>query len=235
MKTRVLTSLGVESVITQPFTPSYARIEAEDFLAHLKVQLPQLAVVYVGENWRFGRGRRGDIAMLTAEGRALDVAVFSAPPVSLDGEPISSTRIRLLLEKGEITAANAALGAPYFAEGQVIRGKRLGRTIGFPTLNLRWIPDLRPRLGVYAVRVSGPKTPSPLPGIANYGLRPTIEKANEPRLETHLLDACPFDEGDLITVEWLKFLRPEQKFAGLEELRVQIAKDREAAAAFFGR
>jgi riboflavin kinase/FMN adenylyltransferase len=233
VKTRLLLSLGADAVITQPFTPEYARIEAEDFLPHLKKHLPQLAAVYVGENWRFGRGRRGDIALLVAEAKKHGLTVFSAPRVSLDGEPISSTRIRGLLESGEIVAANAALGFSYFAEGLVIPGKRLGRTIEFPTLNLAWNPQLRPRFGVYAVTISGTKSAAPLPGVANYGLRPTVERSSEPRLEVHVLGACPFGEGDPVKVEWLKFLRPEAKFAGVEELRAQIGRDREAAAAWF--
>ncbi len=233
MKTRLLLALGVEAVITQPFTPEYARIEAEAFLPHLRQHLPHLAAVYVGENWRFGRGRRGDVAMLVTEARKHGLTVFSAPRVNLDGEPISSTRIRSLLEAGEIGAASAALGFTYFAEGVVVPGKRLGRTIGFPTLNLAWTPQLRPRFGVYAVRISGPKSPGSLPGVANYGLRPTVEQAAEPRLEVHVLGNCPFGEGDAVTVEWLRFVRPEMKFAGVDELRAQIARDRAAVAADF--
>lgn len=233
VKTRVLFALGVDAVITQPFTPDYARIEAEAFLPHLQKYLPQLTAVYVGENWRFGRGRRGDIALLVAEAKKYGLTVFSAPRVSLDGEPVSSTRIRSLLEAGEMDAASAALGFSYFAEGVVVLGKRLGRTLGFPTLNLAWAPQLRPRFGVYAVRVSGPKSLAPLPGVANYGLRPTVEQAAEPRLEVHVLGACPFAEGDAVTVEWLRFLRPEMKFAGVEELRAQIGRDRSVAEEFF--
>lgn len=235
VKTRLLLSLGADAVITQPFTPEYARIEAEEFLPHLKKHLPRLAAVYVGENWRFGRGRRGDVALLVTEAKKHGLTVFSAPRVSLDGEPISSTRIRGLLEAGEIVAANEALGFSYFAEGVVTPGKRLGRTLGFPTLNLPWTPQLRPRFGVYAVRIRGAKSSPPIPAVANYGLRPTVEpSASEPRLESHVLGPCPYGEGDAITVEWLKFLRPEMKFGGVEELRAQIGRDREAAAAVLG-
>ena len=224
-KARVLGDLGVEAVITEPFIADYARIEAEDFVPQLKKHLPQLAAIYVGENWRFGRGRRGDVALLLAEGRRHGLGVFSAPRVSFNGEPISSTRVRSLLLAGEIVAANALFGYSYFAAGRVTPGKRLGRTIGFPTLNLGWAPELAPKFGVYAVRVSGAKSAAALPGVANYGLRPTVEQASAPRLETHVLSACPFDEGDEITVEWLRFVRPEMKFAGLPELQTQIAKD----------
>jgi riboflavin kinase/FMN adenylyltransferase len=224
-KARVLGTVGVDAIITEPFTPDYARIEAEDFIPRLQKRLPQLAAVYVGENWRFGRGRRGDVALLVAKGREHRVDVFSAPRVNFGGEPISSTRIRGLLTTGEIAAANALLGYSYFSTGAVTPGKRLGRTIGFPTLNLPWTPDLAPKFGVYAVRVSGAKSPRPLPGVANYGLRPTVESGSAPRLETHVLGPCPFGEGDEIKVEWLRFVRPEMKFAGLPELQAQIARD----------
>ena len=232
-KGRLLLRLGGAAVVTQPFTPEFAAIGAGEFLPWLKQRLPQLVALYVGENFRFGRGRSGDVALLVAEGRKHGLGVFSAPRVNFDGEPISSTRIRNLLAAGEIEGANALLGYTYFAEGVVTSGKRLGRTIGFPTLNLAWSPDLRPRFGVYAVRVSGAKTSAPLPAVANYGLRPTVEQTTEPRLEVHVLGACPFDQGDEITVEWLRFLRAEMKFAGVDELRAQIAHDRTDAAAYF--
>lgn len=232
-KARMLLALGVDVVITQSFTPELAAVFAEDFLPWLKRRLPRLAAVYVGENFRFGQGRRGDVALLVASGRQHGVRVFSAPRVNLDGEPISSTRIRAQLEAGDIEAANALLGYAYVATGVVTPGKRLGRTIGFPTLNIPWSPELRPRLGVYAVQVSGAKAPSALPAVANYGLRPTVEETTEPRLEVHVLGECPFGEGDAVKVEWQRFLRPERKFASLDELRAQIAQDRRAAEAMF--
>lgn len=232
-KVAMLGALGVEAVIAEPFTPEYAKIEAEDFLLHLRRHLPQLAAVYVGENWRFGRGRRGDVNLLIAEARRGGLTVFSAPRVNFDGEPISSTRIRGLLAQGDVGLANSLLGYTYTARGVIRAGKRLGRTIGFPTLNLAWSPELRPRLGVYAVRVLGGKSESALPGVANYGVRPTVEQAQEPRLETHVFGACPYGDGDEIGVEWVRFLRPEAKFGGLEQLREQIAHDVLAARAEF--
>jgi len=222
-------------VITHGFTRDFAQIAAEEFLPWLKQRLPQLEAVYVGENWRFGRDRRGDVALLVSEGRKLGLHVFSAPRVNLDGEPISSSRIRSALAAGDVSTANAMLGYEYFAQGEVTPGKHVGRMIGFPTLNIAWSPDSRPRFGVYMVRVAGAKSAEALPGVANYGLRPTIEKTTEPRLEVHVLTECPYDAGDTITVEWLAFLRPEAKFEGVGELRVQIAHDRDAALAYFAK
>lgn len=234
LKTQLLGRLGVEVVITQPFGPELAEMEAGAFLPWLRRHLPQLRAVYVGENFRFGRGRHGDVALLIAAGRREGVHVFSAPRVSFDGEPISSTRIRALLEAGEIAAANASLGAHYLAFGEVRSGKRLGRTLGFPTLNLAWAPELRPRYGVYAVRIANADEASAgRPAVANYGVRPTVEQTAEPRLEVHVLGECPWDAGDRVTVEWLSFLRPERKFTGIDELRVQVERDRAAARTYF--
>jgi len=232
-KERVLQTLGVDAIITQPFTPEFAAVSAEEFLPWLKQRLPHLAAISVGENFRFGRGRRGDVPLLVAVARQHGLQVFSAPRVSFDGEPISSTRVRALLETGDIEAVNALLGYQYSAEGVVQPGKRLGRTIGFPTLNVAWSPDLRPRLGVYAVRVAGAKSPAALAAVANYGLRPTVEQATEPLLEVHVLGDCPFAAGDEVRVEWFRFLRPEMTFKGVEELRVQIGCDRASAAEYF--
>jgi riboflavin kinase/FMN adenylyltransferase len=236
-KARMLNRLGVDAVITLPFTPELAAIQAEAFVPWLKQRLPQLAAIHVGENFRFGRGRTGDVALLVATGITAGVRIFSVPRVTRDGGAISSTRIRALLEAGDIAGANALLGYVYFAHGFVTPGKRLGRTIGFPTLNVAWLPQLRPRFGVYAVRVFSPEAEgaTPLPAVANYGLRPTVEQATEPRLEINVLGACPFAEGDHVKVEWLKFLRPESKFANVDELRTQIARDRAEAEAFFAR
>ena len=143
--------------------------------------------------------------MLVAEGPRHGITVFSAPRVNLDGEPISSTRIRERIGKGDMKGTAALLGYAYTASGTVVHGKHLGRKIGFPTLNLGWSPDLRPLYGVYAVRVSGAKSYGWLPAVANYGLRPTVEEALEPRLEIHMLVTCPYAAGDPVAVEWVGF------------------------------
>ncbi len=233
LKNRQLTRLGVNAVITQLFDRQFASIEAEEFLPRLKRLLPNLATIYVGENWRFGKGRLGDIHLLVNSARQLGINVVSAQRIKQNEEPISSTRIRTYLAEGKMEEANALLGYSYFAEGVVAPGKQLGRKLGFPTLNVVWEPDQRPRFGVYTVRVSGPKTEAPLPAVANYGLRPTVENSIIPRLEIHLLAPCPFGVGDELLIEWLSFLRPEQRFDGVEALRIQIAADRAAALDWF--
>jgi riboflavin kinase/FMN adenylyltransferase len=234
-KEDILRGLGVDVVITQPFTPEFAALTAENFLPWLKARLPSLAAIHVGSNFRFGHGRQGDIAVLTEEARKQDIRILSSPPIQVDGAVVSSTRVRAQLQAGDIEAVNTLLGYHYFATGVVTPGKRLGRSIGFPTLNVPWSPELAPRYGVYAVRISGDRTREALPGVANYGLRPTVENSTEPRLEVHVLGACPFDAGDTVKVAWLRFLRPEIKFGRVDDLRAQIGRDRDAAAAFFAR
>lgn len=229
-KRRVLARLGVAALIEQPFTTEFAKGAAEDFLPALKAALPRLAAVYVGDNWRFGAGRAGDVSLLLRTAAPLGITVFSAPRVQLDGEAISSSRIRACLAAGDMRSVNALLGYTYFAEGRTQSGRQLGRTIGFPTLNLAWTPEASPAFGVYAVRVASAASLGAgrfewSPAIANYGLRPTVGGANVPLLESHLLGQCPFNYGDEIVVEWQRFVRPERRFDDLQQLRQQIEKD----------
>jgi riboflavin kinase/FMN adenylyltransferase len=234
MRARHLFSLGVDVVITEPFTSDFAALEAEELVPTLRRALVGLQTIYVGENWRFGRGRRGDVNLLLEEGRKVGLSVFSAPRVNFDGVPISSTRIRKDLEAGEMSRANSMLGYSYASEGMVTPGKRLGRTLGFPTLNVPWNPELRPRYGVYLVRIRRLGTTHWQPAVANYGLRPTTETVTEPRLEVHVLGPCAEAEGDRVEVEWLEFVRPEQRFSSLDALKAQIAQDRARALRHFG-
>lgn len=228
-KRELLARAGLDFVVEHPFSLEFAATTALDFVSLLKRVFPGLEAVYVGENFRFGRGREGDTAGMAAAARAVGFAVHSAPRLAQDGAPISSSRIRELIAAGEIDHANTLLGYSYFSAGVVETGKRLGRTLGFPTLNLAWQPGLAPRYGVYLVAVAGPDG-AMQPGVANYGLRPTVESGvTAPRLEVHVLVPTTLTYGDRVTVRWLRFLRPEKKFSGVEELRRQIESDRHAA------
>lgn len=237
-RARGLREAGADYVIDEPFTAAFAAIEAEEFVPYLRRHLPRLTAIYVGENWRFGRGRRGDVKLLNAEARRAGLSVISAPRINHNGEPISSTRIRAHLLAGEIEAANALLGYSYTSEGVVTPGRRLGRTMGFPTLNLPWEPELRPRHGVYGVgvRAAGAAARDSRPAVANYGLRPTVEAGVvAPRLEVHVCDARPVEwgAGATLVVEWLVFFRPEQRFESMAALGAQIELDRAAAQAWW--
>lgn len=231
IKRRLLERLGIDFLIEHPFTREFASTTARDFVARLKEALPELRAVYVGENFRFGRGREGDVGMLAAAAVAAGFACRSLPRLSDGAASISSSRLRELIASGAIEQANALLGYAYFAEGVVTPGRRIGRTLGFPTLNIAWSPGVQPAHGVYAVRIAGADGRWQ-PAVANYGLRPTVEsEATEPRLEVHVLDATPLTYGDPVTVQWLRFLRPERKFGSLEALRAQVGEDGAAAGA----
>lgn len=235
LKIRRLATLKLNFVLIQPFNREFAAIAAADFLATVKRDLPALAAIYVGENFRFGKGRLGDVDVLVEQARLLGIRVFSSERVRWDGEPISSTRLRALIEHGEIESANEMLGYCYESLGTVVSGRKIGRKIGFPTLNFDWSPECRPRSGVYAVRLK-PENPDaePLPAIANYGLRPTVDSNRPlPLLEVHTLVPTQMSAGDSAVVEWHHFIRPEMKFESVDALAHQIGLDCQKARQFW--
>lgn len=226
-----LHSIGVDLIIRKQFDRAYASLEADQFAEQLKVELPHLLAVYVGENFRFGKARSGDVALLVETGRAAGLDVISVPRVQLNGLPISSTRIREALRGGAIERVNELLGYHYFSDGRVTPGAALGRTIGFPTMNLPWEPDCLPCFGVYGVRFRSDGGDW-LPGVANYGIKPTVVDTGSPLLEVHALEGDGIEAGTAIEVEWLRFLRAEHKFDSLEALKRQIVLDVEAAGEY---
>lgn len=233
-KRQVLARYDLDFLVEQEFSPEFAAVSARDFVPLLLRSLPHLAAIYVGENWRFGRGREGDVALLIQEAGKTGIKVSSAPRLNHEGSPISSSRIRELIANGKMAEANALLGYSYFSEGTVQMGRRLGRELGFPTLNLAWEPELRPSYGVYAVSIVDETGKTSL-GVANYGLRPTVEQNARPLLEVHVFGETTLGPGSKLTVHWLHFLRSEKKFSGVEELRAQIALDRQNALFYFAK
>lgn len=234
-KDELLAAAGLDFVVHHRFDREFAAMPAEEFLPWLRARTPGLAAVYVGENFRFGHRRAGDAALLASLGKACGVHVFAANRVARDGERVSSTRIRGLVAGGRVDEAAALLGYEYYGEGPVVSGRRLGRTIGFPTLNVFWNPELRPAYGVYAVHLRGPDGVW-RDGIANYGVRPTVENAPvSPLLEVYLfasaeaVSAAGLGDGVRVRVSLRRFIRPERRFASLEELKAQILADCEAA------
>lgn len=229
-KVRMLHGIGVDCVICKHFDMEFASIPAGDFLARLKQSLPTLKSIYVGENFRFGQKRAGDVSTLIETGKELGLAVFSADRIKHNGDPISSTRIRGELEAGRIVEVNDLLGYNYTSSGEIVSGSQLGRTIGFPTLNLPWSPECEPKYGVYFVNFRKADSSEWLPAVANYGVKPTVDdQPQTPGIEVHGLEESDLGPGDKIAVEWLSFIRPEQKFESLDALKAQISKDREVA------
>ena len=219
-----LTEAGAQLIHHEKFDRAHAGIEAAAFPKWLKQTFPHLKSLHVGANFQYGRGRAGNGETLIAHGAAEGLGVRLVAGVTLGDETVSSSRIRQCLAAGELALANAMLLRPYEAEGAIVGGRRLGRTIGFPTVNLAWEPELRPAYGVYAVEVifSG----EAMPAVANYGQRPTVESGPvAPLLEAHILRGQAPTTGDAVRVRWVRRLRAEQKFADLGALRAQIAKD----------
>ena len=221
-KARLLEDLGVSILLVIPFTPAFAAHSADEFVASLRKG--QLHSIAVGEDWKFGRGRGGDKEFLIGESNKFGFVIDLIPPVMLAGERVSSTRIRQALRDGNIEGASEMLGRDYSVMGRVVEGRQLGRTIGFPTANIEVRGEQLPPSGVWAVTVLiGNEW---RPAIANLGKRPTVEQEDVQRL----LEVFIFDwSGDLyrkdLEVKFGPFIRSEQKFAGVDALKSQIAKD----------
>lgn len=225
-KVAMLGELGVDAVGLLRFDARMAAMQAEDFVQQLLVQRLSAREVWIGPEFCFGNRRRGDLALLQAMGAQQGFAAGEIAPVDLHGERISSTRIRQLLRSGDFAHANDLLGRPYSIGGRVVRGRQLGRTLGFPTANLRF-PKTPPLSGIYATWVHG-VFDQPWPSVSSFGTRPTVDGV-EPLLEAHLFDF----QGDLygrhIEVEFVAKLRDEEKFQDLAALTDQMHRDAEQA------
>jgi riboflavin kinase/FMN adenylyltransferase len=225
-----LAELGVSLVYELPFDAALSEMSAAQFvdeILHAGLGAVHLAC---GPDFAFGHRRGGDVAFLADRAEALGIGLTVVPAFADAGGPVSSTRIRRLLQDGYPERATAELGRAWAIRGPVTHGDKRGRTIGFPTANIPLARHLEPARGVYAVTVRLPDG-SVRPGVANLGRRPTVSSGLESRLEAHLFDF----EGDLygqdVAVALHVFLRAEQKFAGLDALKAQIAVDAQMARA----
>lgn len=228
-----LTEAGAQRIHHEAFDRAHAGIEAADFPQWLRRTFPHLKSLHVGANFQYGHGRAGNGETLIAHAGVEGLGVSLVPAVRLGDETVSSSRIRQCLAAGELALANAMLLRPYEAEGVIIGGRRLGRTIGFPTVNLAWEPELKPAYGVYAVEVIFKG--EAMPAVANYGQRPTVESGPvAPLLEAHILRGPAPTTGDAVRVRWVRRLRAEQKFADLAALRARIAEDSAQARKVLG-
>ena len=225
-KLELLSRYGVDEVIAVPFTAEFAARPKSDFLGDLRSLRP-LAVV-VGEDFHFGKDRGGSVDDL----RQITRDVTALPMHSLGGEDIKSTRIREFLRTGDVAGARRFLGRHYSAQGVVVQGDQLGRTLGFPTANVQVALGKALPRGVFAVRVqveSGGVTET-YGGMANIGTRPTVSGL-EARFEVNLLDFGGNLYGKELQVKFFSFIRAEQKFGGLDELKAQLLRDQASARA----
>jgi riboflavin kinase / FMN adenylyltransferase len=234
-KARLMADLGVDAMAALPFNRALASQSAADFVALLLRGGLATRHVVAGHDFAFGRHRGGDIDFLIRIAAESGFVAHRTPPCAdPSGAVYSSTVARRLLQEGEPEAAAAILGRPWELEGRVMHGDKRGRTLGFPTANLRLGPYLRPRWGVYAVQalLEGDDPRGPWrEGAANLGRRPTVAGIQE-RLEVHLFDAPPDFYGRRLRVRLRAFIRPERSFAGLEALSLQIREDCAAARSF---
>jgi riboflavin kinase / FMN adenylyltransferase len=222
-KSQQLDDLGVSQLILLPFNQALAALTPAEFVAQIVVQQLEAKAISVGFNFRFGHKRSGNAEDLRAIAANYGIQVNVVAPQLFEGERISSSAIRAALEQGNLDQANRLLGRSYSLVGEVVEGDRVGRTLGFPTANLR-LPEQKflPRTGVYAVRVKSDGLEQP--GVINLGYRPTVG-GTKLVVEAHLLDWSGDLYGQTLTVSLEQFLRSEQKFPDLAALKAQIQQD----------
>ena len=230
----MLRSLGVDEVETVPFTKGFAAMSARDYVAMLCRDYDCSALV-LGYDTRFGREQSGP-AEIAAVAREFGVSVISAPAVEIDGAAVSSSRIRSALEAGDTVAAARLLGRPYRLGGVVVSGNRIGRTIGFPTANMKLYEPLMliPKPGVYRTVVTIPSfkefSRQTFAGMTNIGTRPTVGSDNALTIETHILDFDEMIYGLDLSLEFHERIRDERKFASLSDLKTQLQADAAAVS-----
>ena len=233
-KLQSLADAGIDRVIVEHFNAQFAALSPDDFVRQVLVQGLHVKWLLVGEDFCYGARRAGNIATLTAAGREHGFEVITLPTVCNDGERISSSAVRVALGAGDFERTRQLLGHSYKISGHVIHGQKLGRTLGFPTLNLA-LPHRRPALsGIFVVQVHG-LAEHALPGVASLGVRPTVDDSGRVLLETYVFDFAEQCYGKLVQVEFLHKLHDEEKYVDLPTLTDAIARDAEQARAYFQR
>ncbi len=232
-KVAAIRRTGVDRLLVLEFGPRLAAMSAEAFVEELLVGRLGVEHLFVGDDFRFGQGRRGDAALLREAGLRHGFGVDSLDTVAHAEARISSSRIRAALSEGDFVSAAACLGRPYAICGRVVHGDKRGRGIGFPTANVDLHRRVSPVRGVFAVRVGGIDAAA-LPGVANVGTRPTVDGGARDRLEVHLFDFARDVYGAHVEVEFVRKIREERRFPSFEELRRQIGQDAAEARGILG-
>ena len=231
MKARLLSHLGFAALVEQPFTRAFAGLSAEAFVTDVLERNLGITHAVTGFDFHFGKDRQGGPAFLMAAGERHGFGVTLVDAFRDEGaEVVSSSRIRALLCEGEAAEAAGLLGYRFTVESEVIGGQRLGRTLGFPTANMRLSPEAELKEGIYAVRFR--RADGTLyDGVASFGRRPTVDDNGAPLLETFVFDFSGDLYGEICEVSFFGFLRPEVKFDGLDALVAQIKRDEAEARA----
>jgi riboflavin kinase/FMN adenylyltransferase len=231
-KIEVLAEAGVARLLYLRFDESLRQMDAQAFIDAVLLRGLGVRSLILGDDFRFGRGRAGDSDMVRATGAREGFATLPTATLEIDGARVSSTRIRAALATGDFAQAQRLLGRPYRMAGRVIHGRRLGRELGSPTANIALGRRVSPLAGVYAVSVTGAGLRD-APAVANVGTRPTVEAAARANLEVHILDLARSLYGERLHVQFHHKLRDEQRFESLDDLRAQIALDRDNARQWF--
>jgi len=222
-KAELIARLGVADLLIIPFTREFAALHAAEFIRQLKDAAQSLRGIYVGHQWSFGHQRSGNLELLQKLGDEWGFEEVGIPVVEVNGNVVSSTAIRQAVATGNLEAAETLLGRPYTVLGTVVEGDKIGRTIGFPTANLSVHNEQLPPDGVYAVQAAW--NDQTISGVLNIGNRPTVSAGLKKTVEVHLLDFSGQLYGQDLEITFLKFLRGEMKFSGLDGLKSQIAND----------
>lgn len=228
-KMELLKEWGVDQILCLRFNHWLAGLEPEQFIETILVEKLAIQYLIVGDDFRFGKQRRGDFDMLSRCGEKWNYGIENTPTFTIDGQRVSSTRVRETLAGEDLSLVEELLGREYSMVGRVAHGDKRGRTIGFPTANIHLHRKSVPVQGVYAVTMEGLGS-KPVPGIANVGTRPTVD-GTKSLLEVHLFDFEEDIYGKHVKVNFTAFVRHEQRFNGLDELKQQIALDCDKARA----
>ena len=234
-KEKLLEEAGISVVLVVRFTPEFSRIPARRFVREFLHEKLDLKEIYVGSSFVFGHGREGDLSLLREMGESFGFRAFGVDEVSLTGERISSSRIRRAISEGKVSEALDMLGRPYSISGVIARGDRMGKRLGWPTINLVPENKLLPLDGVYASRVFFPKIPASFDCVTNIGTRPTVYENYQRVVESHILDFKSDVYGERVELSFFKRLREERIFPTVMDLSAQIGRDVEATREYFAR
>ncbi len=231
-KVEALRCYSIQQLCVLRFNKQLVQMVAEEFIQRLLVDGLNVKYLVVGDDFRFGKDRQGDFTLLQGAGEQHGFQVVNMHTFSIDGDRVSSTRIRQALQTGDLLLAEKLLGRPYRMSGRVAHGDKRGRTLGFPTANIHLHRHKVPLTGVYAVQLFG-IAGEPIEGVANVGIRPTVAGLKRALLEVHLFDFEDDIYGEHVQVHFLKKLRDEHRFADLEALTKQIHEDCYHAKLYF--
>lgn len=233
-KFQAFSELGVDRLMRIRFNEALRNMSAQQFLTDIFVNGLGVRYIVLGDDFRFGNDRQGDIEFIRQQGPQFGYEAGPTPTRSIDGERVSSTRIREALESADFVEAERLLGRPYTISGKVVYGRQLGRTLGTPTANVELDRLRAPLSGAYVVQVNGAGLDNAI-GVANVGVRPTVGDGIKANLEVHLLDRQIGLYGQHIEVTFRHKLREEEKFGSLDELKLNIARDIQNTRAWFHR